>query len=377
MKGIGFGALFATVLVLAGCGDREGRRFGYKGSDLDNDEKMYFALGSATNWLPARALMTNERDYPVGDREKALVAEMKLIAPGEALDRMPEGYSRRDVEPWFDTYVRESEALGFKGYAGAILHFDVDARLYRVGESFFSVYVDSEAVAMDASRRMKAEFAAKCNPLKIYDFAGSWVAEYLRYVVICAVGQRADGRWTAMLSVRDKLVDPSLAWVPVDEQKEILADDRYARKMAVWTKENAEAMAKNHETVMAKAKERSLPLFDGAAWSQAGEGPYVCEGEGAFDGAVENVEEFALGRFAEIAAKCGATFSGEVKVEDLGDGVKSCSLMAETDLFVLKFGGEFGMPKESGGVKSMWLYCCEEKRQDGVVFPSRPKREVE
>ncbi|MBO4447887.1 MAG: hypothetical protein J5807_00180 [Kiritimatiellae bacterium] len=377
MKMTSYGAFLAVVLVLAGCGDREGRRFGYKGADLDSDEKMYFALGPVTNWLPARVLMTVERDYPVGEREKSLLAGLGVIAPGESFKEMPAGYVRRDIEPWFDTYVKEADALGFKGYVGAILHFDIDAKLYRVGESFFSVYVDGEAAAKDASKRLREGLVAKCNPLKTYDFAGSWVAEYLRYVVICAVGQRADGHWTAMLSVRDKLVDPSLSWVPVDEQKEILADDRHARKITVWLRENAEAMAKNHEVVMAKAKERSLQLFGDAPWSQAGEGPYVCEGEGGFEGAIENVEEFAAARFSEIAAKCGASFSGEVKAEDLGDGVKGCSLMAETDLFTVVFGGEFGVPKEAGGVVSRWRYCCEEKRQNEVVFPAKPVRTVE
>ena len=377
MKGIGFGALCAAVLVLAGCGDREGRRFGYTGADLDTDEKMYFSLGSVTNWLPARVLMTSERGYEVGEREKALVAELKVISPGDSFKEMPEGYVRRDVEPWFDTYVKDSEALGFKGTAGAILHFDVDAKLYRIGESFFSVYVDDEPAATAASRKMRAEFSEKCMPLKIYDFAGSWVAEYLRYVVICAVGQRADGHWTAMLSVRDKLVDPSLSWVPVDEQREILADDRYARKMTAWTKENAEAMAQNHVVVMDKAKKLSLPLFEGATWSQGGEDCYITEGSGTVEGVPEDVAAFAKEKFSEIAAKCGAAFEGEVALEDLGDDVKGCSLMAETDLFTVAFGGEFGIPTSAGGKTSSWRWCCVEKRQGEVAFPAKPARTVE
>jgi hypothetical protein len=214
-------------------------------------------------------------------------------------------------------------------------------------------------------------------PLKIYDFAGSWVAEYLRYVVICAVGQRADGHWTAMLSVRDKLVDPSLSWVPVDEQREILADDRYARKMAAWTKENAEAMAQNHVVVMDKAKKLSLPLFEGATWSQGGEDCYITEGSGTVEGVPEDVAAFAKEKFSEIAAKCGAAFEGEVALEDLGDDVKGCSLMAETDLFTVAFGGEFGIPTSAGGKTSSWRWCCVEKRQGEVAFPAKPARTVE
>ena len=63
----------AMVALLAGCGENEAKRFGYKGVDLSDDDNMFFTTGLAvTNWVPARVLSVCE-EYPISPDEAALI----------------------------------------------------------------------------------------------------------------------------------------------------------------------------------------------------------------------------------------------------------------------------------------------------------------
>ena len=65
----------AAAAILAGCRKSEAERFGYKGADLHDDDKMFFTTGpTVTNWLPARVLSVCE-EYPMSAEEDALIAE--------------------------------------------------------------------------------------------------------------------------------------------------------------------------------------------------------------------------------------------------------------------------------------------------------------
>ena len=66
----------AMVALLVGCGENEAKRFGYKGVDLSDDDKMFFTTGLAvTNWVPARVLSVCE-EYPISQDEAALIAAL-------------------------------------------------------------------------------------------------------------------------------------------------------------------------------------------------------------------------------------------------------------------------------------------------------------
>ena len=51
----------AMAALFAGCFKNEAERFGYKGTDLADDDKMFFSTGpGVTNWVPARVLSVCE-----------------------------------------------------------------------------------------------------------------------------------------------------------------------------------------------------------------------------------------------------------------------------------------------------------------------------
>ena len=67
--------------LFAGCFKNEAERFGYKGTDLADDDKMFFTTGlGVTNWVPARVLSVCE-EYPMSPDETALIAAAGVIAP--------------------------------------------------------------------------------------------------------------------------------------------------------------------------------------------------------------------------------------------------------------------------------------------------------
>ena len=52
----------AAAAILAGCRKSEAERFGYKGADLHDDDKMFFTTGpTVTNWLPPAAEYSGDK----------------------------------------------------------------------------------------------------------------------------------------------------------------------------------------------------------------------------------------------------------------------------------------------------------------------------
>ena len=75
-----FMAVAAVAALVAGCGENEAKKFGYKGADLAEEEMMFFSTGpSVTNWVPARVLNVFE-DYPISPEESALIKAAGVIA---------------------------------------------------------------------------------------------------------------------------------------------------------------------------------------------------------------------------------------------------------------------------------------------------------
>ena len=368
-------------LFVTGCCDSEGKKFGYKGSDLGSKDKMFFTVGTVTNYLPARVLMTSETDYEIGEREKALISALNIVLPSAVFNELPEGYALRDKEPWFTTFVKQSKSLGFDGTIGFVAHVEPEKNTYHVSESFFSVYVNSLQEAMNVSKELRVALERDGKPLKIYSFDNSWVAEYVRMVAICVVGCRPDGRWTAMLTVRDKLNDPSLVWVPEAEQKEMLADYYYSKDIAKWQKDMAKASEQNHKLVLEKIANAKLTLFEDTNWFYDDrEHVYATEKvtpihSGEVSG--EETKKLAQNAIDEVSKRFGVAFPNEeLKVDELDGGVFVCRATAQSELFTLYFASEFNVDDENKNKVSKYYVYVLEKPQAEIVFPAKPTRTV-
>jgi hypothetical protein len=113
-----------------------------------------------------------------------------------------------------------------QGISGVVARYDEGSKKYFFCESFFSVYSKTKEEVFNNLESLALAFTAQCKPLKMYKFASAWAAEYRRYCVICAVGQRDDNTWSAMISVRDKSARASNVWVPIEEQLEIIENQK-------------------------------------------------------------------------------------------------------------------------------------------------------
>lgn len=374
-----FMALFGFFVT--GCGDREGLKFGYKGADLGSKEKMFFKVGTVTNYLPARVLMTSESEYEFGERENAFINTLGVVMPSAVFDKLPEGYKEREQEPWFTTYVKEAKRFGFDGKVGFVAHKDLDKNVYMVGESFFSVYVKSLEEALNACDQLRLGIEREGKPLKIYKFDGSWVAEYLRIVAICVVGCRPDGSWAAMLTVRDKLLDPNLVWVPEEEQKELLADYVYSKEITLWQEAHKKASEANHKLVLEKAKAADISFFQDTTWlyndrelRHTTEKVDVIAATIADTNAYKQVAENLK---SDVAKRFGVAFAQEdLKLEQLEGGVYVCRSEAESDLFNLYFAAEFNVLDDKGERISRYYVYALEKKLAEIKFPAKPERVV-
>ena len=174
----------AAAALFAGC-QKEAERFGYKGVDLADDDLMFFTTGpTVTNWVPARVLSVCE-EYPMSAEESALVVAAGVIAPGEPLEKVPEGYAKDSDEPWFAMWRKEAENFGRKGVNGFISHWNEDKNVWETSETYFSSYYPDEAGALAALAETRKIVGSQFSPKKFYDFDKCWVAEYLRLRVMC------------------------------------------------------------------------------------------------------------------------------------------------------------------------------------------------
>lgn len=371
-----------TLSLLTGCSDREGKRFGYTGADLGNKDKMFIAIGTVTNYLPARVLMPIERSYVIGEREKAVIKHSALETPGTEIKEIPSGYVVREKEPWFTVYVKEGTSLGIKGTCGIVSHYNEEKKIHSLSETFFSVYVDSPEEAAAVSAKMRQAVERDCMPLKIYSFDGSWVAEYLRMVAVCVVGRRPDGRWTAMFTLRDKLIDPSLVWVSIDEQKEILADYVFSKEMEKWTLASREAHGKNHVAVLAKAAKRGLASVNGLRWMFDGmSNRYFSETVKNLEvppaATPEEINALVASGIKEAAALFGVEFPSEMEFNTVeGGGPMYGMVEATNDLYMVSCLAKINFDDGSNGKVSQFITTAFDVVQKEVEFPIKPVRVV-
>ena len=325
----------AAVALFAGCGENEAKKFGYKGADLADDDKMFFTTGpTVTNWVPARVLSVCE-EYPMSPEESALIAAAGVIAPGEPLEKVPEGYVKETDEPWFAMWRKESENLGRKGVNGFISHWNEDKKVWETSETYFSSYYPDEAGALAALAETRKIVGKKFSPKKFYDFDKCWVAEYLRLRVMCLVGQKPDGTWSCMLDINDKNRAGCGQWEPPEAQAERLAEYKYRKAMIAWKAEKSKVIAANHEAVEKIRAERGLaPLGEGFREFEAEDGRKAsirfCNVDAA---SATNRVDFWKERVAALTAATGVKFEAEPVVEEIPSGYVGMSAQASNDIY--------------------------------------------
>jgi len=392
MKKLVFAA--GAAALLAGCGVNEAEKFGYRGADLDENDRMFFSTGPAvTNWVPARVLSVCE-EYEISPEETALVKAAGVIEPSSTFESAPEGYAKLHEEPWFVTWQKDSESFGVKGVNGFISHFNEDKNVWETSETYFSSYYDDEASALAALADMKKRIADGFGPKKFYDFDKCWVAEYLRLRVMCLVGQKADGKWSCMLDINDKCKPGCGQWEPVPAQEERLADYKYRKAFKAWKEERAKVLAANHEAVEKARAEKGLELLGAdVAPFDAGDGRKVYQRVGSLP--VEEVKDrdaFWQEKLAALAKATGVTFDGEAAKEESPSGHEVLGIAASSDLYDVRLDMAFPPPaaeeKPEGEAAAEgtegeqmepppqvveWRELCIEKTLPGFTVPPRPQ----
>lgn len=385
-------AAAAAATLLAGCsGEGEAKRFGYKGSDLAEEEPLFFTVSTGvTNYVPARVLMVNEQ-YEFTSDELALLAAAGTVSPGAPLKEIPEGYGKQDEGPWF-VYLEKApvESFGLKGKAGVLAHFDEDKGEWSTGQAYFSVSWEKKEDAVAGLARLKAEVVERFHPKKVYDFADSWVAEYVRLRVMAVVGQKADGKWGLMLDLGDKNREGCGTWEPLEEQQERFDLYRYAKTLKEWKRRLPEIVAENHAAVEKARAVRGLAALPEGEWSHPGDGRNVFQSFGTFDFDVP-AEEFtnAMNRvWAERVAAAekatGAKFPETRSAEEVPGGVVAFAACANELYQTVRLDVAFPArpqtvePREEGApepppLRGQFRVILVEATQPGFEIPPRPQ----
>ena len=360
--------IIVSVLAaaFAGC-QKEAEKFGYKGADLENEEQLYFTASPAiTNWLPARVLSVDEQ-YEFSDDEKQLVEAAGVVRSGDSLEKVPDGFAKRENEPWFVTWVKEVEAFGKKGISGFLSHFDEDKGVWVVGETFFSTYWKTQAEARAAIGDLEKAIAAGFNPLKIHKVPEGFVAEYRRMRVIAVAGPRPDGTFSCMLSFKDKNRAGCGEWEPVSDQEDRVKSYRYMKALKAWRAEAAKVVSANHAKIEELRKAKGLLLFgDDANWFDSGDGSYMCYQSGQFDTTNTAAKTFIEGKVAEVAKATGVAFAGEISGE--GPQGEDGSPM----YYSAEWKGNLYSIRVDAAASGEWRMICSEVLQPGFELPKRP-----
>ena len=378
-----------AVILIAGCGDNEAKRFGYKGADLADDDKMFFSTGpTVTNWVPSRVLSVVE-EYPISAVEAALVKASGVIEPSAPLESIPEGYTKLSEEPWFTTWRKEGvDNFGIKGVNGFISHYNEDKKVWETSETFFSSYYQNEADALVALANIKKIVAEKYPPKKFHEFNNCWVAEFLRIRVMCLVGQKPDGTWSCMLDINDKCRPGCGPWEPVEVQAERLADYTYRKELSAWKIAKEKAVSGNHAAIEKVRAEKGLELFgDGASSYEAGDGRTGYQRYGSRPSSeVTSREALWKERIEAISKATGVVFAGEPTVQDDPSGYSVWFASSSSDIYDVRLDMAFPPEKpEVEGPKAEeeeaptpkpqaeWRELCIEKILPGFEVPPRPQ----
>lgn len=383
--------LFAAALLgaLVGC-KQEAERFGYKGSDLAEAEMDFFSTGpGVTNWVPARVLNVYEK-YEFTEDENRLVSAAGVVSPNDTLDAIPEGYVAAVTEPWFTTFEKKCENLGFAGKSVFIGHRGDDGK-WRTAESSFSSYWPTKDEALAAMAKMRAKLEAEFGPKKFYDFADCFAAEYVRLRVLVIVGQKADGTWACMLGIQDKCRTGCGSWLPVEEQQARVDRENYRKAMAVWQAKQEEALLANHAIVEKLRQEKGIAGFeatDGRAWTMSDDGRYARVATGsqeiaeadfttnavtvAWETLVNRVKTVSGVDLSSVEPKLGSEYGYEIRQAQAGNGLYEVVALLAVPQEAVVARPEEGKEKGAATFVLQWQVCCFENLQACVELPVRP-----
>ena len=380
----------AVAALVAGCAKNEAEHFGYKGADLADDDNMFFTTSpTVTNWVPARVLSVCE-EYPMSPDEAAIIEAAGVIAPGEPLEKVPEGYVKDTDEPWFAMWKKESENFGRKGVNGFISHWNEDKNVGETSETYFSSYYPDEAGALAALAETRKIIAEKFSPKRFHDFDRYWIAEYLRLRVMCLVGQKPDGTWSCMLDINDKCRAGCGQWEPVEAQAERLAEYKYRKAMVAWKAEKAKVLEANHAAVEKIRAEKGLALLDGGREFESEDGRKAYIRVGTCDAAsVTNKIEFWKEKSAALAVATGVAFESEPVSEEVPSGYVVMGAAASSEIYDVRLDiafppavvategekpeGENAEEEQAQTPPVEWRELCFEKLQPGLAIPPRPQ----
>ena len=376
----------AVAALAAGCAKNEAERFGYRGADVSDDDKMFFTTGLAvTNWVPARVLSVCE-EYPMSPDETAVIAAAGVITPSDSFEKVPDGYAKASEEPWFVTWTKESENFGRKGVNGFISHWNEDKNVWETSETYFSSYYPDESAALVALAETRKAFAEKYSPKRFHDFDKCWIAEYLRLRVMCLVGQKPDGTWSCMLDINDKCRPGCGQWESVEMQAERLADYKYRKAMAAWKAEKAKLLEENHAAVEKIRAEKGLSLLgEGSREFDGDDGRKAYVRVGTCDAAsVKDKVDFWKEKAAALAVATGVSFEGEPTVEEDPSGYVVIGALATNEIYDVRLDmafppaaaaseGENAEEEPSPKPPVEWRELCVEKMQPGLAIPPRPQ----
>jgi len=377
----------AAAALFAGC-QKEAERFGYKGADLQDDDKMFFTTGpGVTNWVPARVLSVCEA-YPVSAEETALVAAAGVITPSESFEKVPDGYAKSVEEPWFVTWTKEAENFGRKGVNGFISHFNEDKKVWETSETYFSSYHKDEASALAALADLRKTVGEKFSPKRFHDFDRCWVAEYLRLRVMCLVGQKGDGTWSCMLDIQDKNRPGCGQWEPVPAQEERLAEYTYRKAFAAWKEAKKRTLDENHAVVEKLREKRGVPLFgEGARAFESEDGRLATLATGVFAADATSDRAAIWGeRVKAVEEATGVKISDEPAVQELPSGYVVWGAGASDEIYEVRIDVAFPPPAAAGEeaaegegapetepASGEWRALCFERLQPGFALPPRPQ----
>lgn len=381
----------AGALLMAGCGENEAKKFGYKGLDLKEADPMFFSTGpTVTNWVPARVLNVCE-DYSFSDDELKLLAAVGVITPGDELAEIPAGYAKQDDEPWFTTWTKDNTAFGLSGKAGFISHYDEDRQVWMTSESYFSSYWSTREEALAALGRLRSALEDKVYGVKkFHDFEACWVAEYVRLRVMGVVGQKADGSWSCMLDIQDKIRIGCGQWEPVGEQQRRRNQYVYAKAVKQWQEETKKILDDNHARLEKAFADTAQARFAAPLdWQMVdfSEGPrYIAVSVGTFTNALD---EAWTAQLDEIRAVLGLSPAedavnrsedGDVQLvsaemQDARYDVRlDMTLSRDEDDAVAAPEGDAAAPEEpdASEPRGRWRRVVVERLPEGVVLPARP-----
>ena len=388
MKGLAWTSFAAGILLLAGCGDNEAKRFGYKGLDLEDSEPMFFSTGpTVTNWVPARVLSVCE-NYPLAAAESNLVAQVGVIVPGEEFAAVPEGYAQQDAEPWFTTWTRPRTAFGLEGVTGFLSHFDEDRKVWTTSEAYFSSYWKTEDEALAALAKLRVALAEGYGVKKFHDFDKCWVAEYVRLRVMGVVGQKADGRWSCMLDIQDKNRPGCGPWEPLEEQQERRNHYDYVKAMKVWRADVAKALADNHALVEKSRTDAGLAgLADAPDWQlqdgQSGAAPCMVRVVGGYF--TNSLESAWTEKLAVVKDGLGLAPATDAETQQGRDGAQYRGAVMQDARYDVRLDMLYApeppadASAETNAVaaaeaapRGQWRILCFERLQPGITIPARP-----